>query len=186
MTIRKRSGIDGYGAVSSRIGIGYSESTRVVQTLIRDFIAAPESDLNTDSFGPYTAVEKRFREHRSVNHSKQLVGDNGENNNQSEELNGRYDRAEGGIYLNIEPKYMLDYGVEMAWRSDTRRLPNGTQLRGLLNLALNVGISKYWSGFRQGKHRKNELTRPLARPYDSSGPSKGANPISAVNGRPPR
>jgi transposase-like protein len=80
MTIRKRSGIDGYGAVSSRIGIGRSENKRVVQTLIRDFIAAPESDLNTDSAGPYSAVKRRFRAHRTVNHSEHLVGDNGENN----------------------------------------------------------------------------------------------------------
>lgn len=39
----------------------------------------------------------------------------------------RYDRAEKGIYLNIEPKYMLDYACETAFRSDTRRLgePSG-------------------------------------------------------------
>lgn len=28
-------------------------------------------------------------------------------------------------HLNIEPKYLLDYALETAFRPDTRRLPNG-------------------------------------------------------------
>jgi hypothetical protein len=95
-------------------------------------------------------------------------------------------RAEKGVYLNVDPKYLLDYAVEIVFRSDTRRLPNGTQLRIALNIAFSVGVSKYWRGFTHGKHRTEELTQPTPRPAPSSGPRKGRSPISSVNGRPPR
>ena len=52
---------------------------------------------------------------------------------------------------------MLDYGCEIAFRSDTRRLPNGQQLRLAMNVATNVGESQFWSGFTHGRHRKTEL-----------------------------
>jgi hypothetical protein len=96
-------------------------------------------------------------------------------------LNFRYDRAEKGQYLNIEPKYLLDYAVEVAFRTDTRRLPNGTQLKIALNMAMSVGPSKFWRGFTHGKHRKHEILHPEPRPAPSSGPEKGQHPISSVN-----
>jgi transposase-like protein len=186
VTARKRSGIPGYGAISSRVAIAMSETKEVVESVIGDYIAAPESALNSDSAKAYIDVGGRFREHRAVVHADQLVGPNGENNNQSEEMNARYDRAEQGIYLCIEPKYMLDYAVEVAWRSDTRRMPNGKQLKMLLHISSSVGSSQYWVGFTHGRHRKDELTRPSPRPRAASGPPKGQHPLTSLNGRPPR
>lgn len=86
-----------------------------------------------------------------------------------EELNFRLDRAEGGTYLNIEAKYLYDYAV----RADTRRLPNREQLKLLLNIALNVGISRDWRGFTHGQHRNVERLHrnPIAAP--ASGPPRG-------------
>lgn len=102
--VRKRSGVRGKGAVKTRVAIGLSETSTVAQSIIRDYIAVPESYLNTDSMNAYSDIGKSFRTHKTVNHGRTLVGANGENNNQAEELNGRFDRAEKGIYLNIEPK----------------------------------------------------------------------------------
>ncbi len=101
-------------------------------------------------------------------------------------INWRMDRAERGVYLNIEPKYLLDYGAEAAFRSDTRRLPNGEQLKLALNLALSVGASLFWTGFTHGRHRPVELLLPAPQPAPASGPAKGRHPISSANGRPPR
>lgn len=42
-------------------------------------------------------VGKQFRMHRTVAHATMLSGPSGENNNQAEELNARFDRAEKGI-----------------------------------------------------------------------------------------
>jgi len=146
----------------------------------------PESYLNTDTSPAYKELGKHYKGHMTVEHSKELRGPNGENNNQSEELNWRYDRAEKGVYLNIEPKYMLDYAVETAFRADTRRLPNGQQLKLALNVALSVGESLFWKGFTRGHHREAELIHPAPQPAKPSGPKKGRHPISAMNGRPPR
>ena len=186
VTVRKRSGQKGKGAAASRVAIGLAETAQVAEAVLRDYVAVPESFLNTDTSPAYTELGKGFREHRTVEHAKTLIGPNGENNNQAEELNWRMDRAERGIYLNIEPKYLLDYGAEAAFRSDTRRLPNGEQLKLALNLALSVGASLFWTGFTHGRHRPVELLLPAPQPAPASGPAKGRHPISSANGRPPR
>jgi transposase-like protein len=185
-TMRKRSGVRGDGAVASRVAIGLVESPPVVEGVLGDYVAIPESYLNTDSSPAYKAIGKRFRDHRAVEHSKHFSGPNGENNNQAEELNWRMDRHEQGTYLSIRPKYMLDYAVEVAFRSDTRRMPNSEQLKFALNLALNVGISQFWTGFSRGRHRSHELLHRQPQPAPASGPAKGRSPISSANGRPPR
>lgn len=184
--IRKRSGARGKGACATRVAVGLAETAPIAEAIMRDFVAMPESYLNTDSSPAYTELGKQYRAHLTVEHSKELRGPNGENNNQAEELNWRYDRAEKGVYLNIEPKYMLDYAVETAFRADTRRLPNGQQLKLALNVALSVGESLFWKGFTRGNHREAELIHPAPQPAKPSGPKKGRHPIPAMNGRPPR
>ena len=186
ISVRKRSGIRGRGAAASRVAVAMTEDDHIAKSVIHDFVANSESYLNTDSATGYAKQKDSFLGHRAVTHSKELVGPDGENNNQAEEFNFRYDRAEKGIYLNIEAKYLLDYAVEIAFRSDTRRLPNGTQLQIALNMALSVGPSQFWRGFTHGKHRTLEPLRPVPRQAPSSGPMKGRHPISSANGRPPR
>lgn len=186
ISVRKRSETRGKGACTTRVAIGLTETAPVVESIMKSYVAAPESYLNTDSSPAYTALGERFRAHRTVDHATTLCGPNGENNNLAEELNGRFDRAEKGIYLNIEPKYMLDYAVEVAFRSDTCRVPNGVQLQIALGSALSVGTSIFWTGFTHGRHRKVELIHPQPQPAPASGPAKGRHPISSANGRPPR
>lgn len=172
LSVRKRAGRRGCGASSSRVAIGLTEDSAVVKAVMSDFVAIPESFLNTDTSSAYTEIGKQYREHRTVEHAQRVVGLNGENNNQAEELNWRYDRAEKGVYLNIEPKYMLDYASETAFRSDTRRLPNGEQLRLMINVAGSVGLSEFWRGFTHGRHRTVELLHPAPQAAPSSGPPK--------------
>jgi transposase-like protein len=186
ITVRKRSGTREQGAAGSRVAIGMIEDTKVAKSVIDKFVAKSESFLNTDTANAYEALGEEFIDHRTVEHGDELVGPNGENNNLAEELNFRFDRAEQGVYLNIEPKYMLDYAVETAFRADTRRLPNGTTLLVALGIALNVGLSKFWRGFTHGKHRTYELLDPHPRASPSSGPEKGRDPFSNARGRPPR
>ena len=186
VSVRKRSNVRGRGAVETRVAVGLAEDQAVVEAVMGDFIACPESVLNTDESPTYRTVKGSFLGYRSVTHTKEFRGPNGESNNLAEELNARMDRAERGTYLNIEPKYLLDYAVEVAFRCDTRRMPNRAQLLLALHVALNVGESRFWRGFTHGRHRGLELTHPQPRPARSSGPAKGRHPISAANGRPPR
>ena len=186
IAVRKRSGRKGVGAIGTRVAIGKREDSEVLKAVFRDFVSVSESTLNTDTLSTYRELGRDFRGHRTVEHTETMRGPNGENNNQAEELNGRFDRAEKGTYLNIEPKYLLDYAVETAFRSDTRRLSNGAQLKLLLAVALNVGVSQYWRGFTRGRHRSQELLHPQAEPARASGPAKGRHPTSSANNRPPR
>lgn len=172
--------------MATRVAVGLVETAPVAESIMQNFVAMPESRLNTDTSPAYTEPGKRYKAHLAVEHSKELRGPNGENNNQAEELNWRFDRAERGIYLNIEPKYWLDYAVETAFRADTRRLPNGQQLKLALSVAMSVGESMFWRGFTRGRHREVELLHPAPQPAKSSGPEKGRHPIPAMNGRPPR
>ena len=186
VSVRKRSNVKGRGAVETRVAVGLSEDLDTVQAVMGDFVACPESYLNVDESQTYYKLKKPFLGYRPVKHSKEFRGPNGESNNLAEELNARMDRAERGTYLNLEPKYLLDYAVEVAFRCDTRRMPNRAQLLLALHVALNVGESRFWRGFTHGRHRGLELTHPQPRPARSSGPAKGRHPISAANGRPPR
>lgn len=173
MVVRQRAGKRGKGANATRVAIAMAETATEAEAILSSYAAIPESYLNTDSSPAYASIGKQFLAHRTVEHAKELSGPNGENNNQAEEYNWRYDRAEKGQYLNIEAKYALDYAVETAFRSDTRRLPNGRQLKLALNVALNVGESRYWRGFTHGVHRKVELLHSGPRVVRSSGPAKG-------------
>lgn len=186
VAIRKRSGVKGMGAVETRIAVGAAENDDVVRSVMQDFVACSESYLNTDEAPVYAKFAPSFRGHKAVKHSVTMKGPNGEHNNMAEELNARLDRAEKGQYMNIEPKYLLDYAVEVAFRSDTRRMSNGAQLRLALNIALNVGMSQYWRGFTRGRHRTQELIHPQPRAARPSGPPKGRSPFVPNNGRAPR
>jgi len=185
-TLRRRSGAKGKGALVTRVGIGLAETPDVAQALVDAYVAKPESILSTDAGTAFTKVGKEFQLHMTVNHSETLVGPNGAHVNNSEGFSARQDRSEKGIYLNIEPKYLMDYVVETAFREDHRRLPPGRQADRALHFALNIGRSHYWTNFTHGKHRDYEILRPANKPAAPSGPKKGKSPVAAENGRPPR
>lgn len=185
-TIRKRSDTQGRGALVTRVGIGMAETPEVALSLARAYVAIPESILATDSGVAFSKLGKEFQYHLQVNHSETLSGPNGEHNNFAESYGARQDRAEKGVYLNIEPKYLCDYATETAFREDhSRRAPGATSIRAL-HCALNVGLSQYWRGYTHGHHRDFEMLHPVNQVAAPSGPKKGKSPISSVNGRPPR
>lgn len=184
--IRRRSGAPGRGALVTRVGIGMAETPAVAMSLASAYIAIPESILATDTGTAFSQLGKQFQLHIQVNHSETLSGPNEEHNNLAESFSARQDRAEKGVYLNVEPKYLCDYATETAFREDhRRRAPGATSVRAL-HCALNIGVSRYWRGFTHGKHRDFELLHPANRPAMPSGPPKGRSPVSAANGRPPR
>ncbi|HVB50039.1 MAG TPA: transposase [Burkholderiales bacterium] len=157
LAVMRRADEKGKGGFGTRVAVGLAENSEVLKSVLERFVAAPESALNTDTSPAYGEVGRSFREHRAVEHAKEVVGPNGENNNQVGSFNWRMDRAEGGIHLNIEPKYIWDYACEMALRHDTRRLSNGAQLKFAFATTLSVGRSVFWTGFTHGRHRDVEL-----------------------------
>lgn len=185
-TARKRSGNKGKGTVITRVGVGLAETPDVAQAMVDAYVATPESILATDTGTAFKKVGKQFKLHLEVNHSETLVGPNGEHVNNSESFSARQDHSEKGVYLNIEPKYMADYGTETAFREDHCRLAPGAQGDRALGIILNVGSSRYWAGFTHGRHRDFEILATGTLPAAASGPKKGRSPVAAENGRLPR
>ena len=77
IVVRKRSGVKGRGAVGSRVAIALTESDDIAKSVIGDFVANHESFLNTDGGTGFAGQKDFFLGHRTVTHSKQLVGPNG-------------------------------------------------------------------------------------------------------------
>jgi len=63
---RTRSGTPGQGAWRTRVSVGRTESPAAVNATIRDFIAVPESVLNTDMAKAYVEPGKQFLAHPCV------------------------------------------------------------------------------------------------------------------------
>lgn len=83
-----------------------------------------------------------------INHSVAFSKD-GACTNQAESYFSRLRRAELGQHHHISGKYLLAYAVEMAWREDGRRLPNGVLHQAATAAALAHPVSRQWKGYWQ-------------------------------------
>jgi hypothetical protein len=186
VTLRRRSGNTEMGAHLTRIGIGLAETPEVVEALAQRFVLMPESMLATDEGVAFKKLGRKFKLHTTVNHSETLVGPDGQHVNLAESFTARQDRAEAGIYTNIEPKYLHDYACETAFREDHRRVTARVKMAKLLFWALNLGESQYWKDYTHGHHREFEMLVPHRLAVGaSSGPRKRV-PGREMEVRPPR
>jgi len=83
-----------------------------------------------------------------INHSVAFSKD-GACTNQAESYFSRLRRAELGQHHHISGKYLLAYAVEMAWREDSRRMPNGALHQAATAAALAHPVSRQWKGYWQ-------------------------------------
>lgn len=179
LVMRQRGVAKGKGAVATRIGIALSESAATVTALAKRFASA-ESSFMSDEDPAYYAFSKLFAKHQTINHSKGYSDGKGVSSNLAESFNWRMRRSAEGIYLSPSNKYLADYAAENAWREDTRRMSTGSRLKQLLRVALGVGLSQWWRGYVQGRHRTVELLVEGEQPAEGRGRKKGWKP------KPPR
>ena len=92
-------------------------------------------------------------EMRRINHRRAYSMD-GACTNHAESYFSRLRRAELGQHHHIAGPYLDQYSSEMAWREDTRRDPNGTQLSAAGCLAASHPPSPRWTGYWQRHQRK--------------------------------
>jgi len=97
-----------------------------------------------------TAWERFHRRHETlrVNHSQRYM-DRGVTTNQAESYFSRLRRAEVGIHHHVAGPYLGAYAVEMSWREDNRRIPNGGQFVLVTEAALASRRSRNWCGYWQ-------------------------------------
>jgi len=179
LVMRQRGVVPRLGAMATRIGVAMNESTTTVTAMAKRF-ASTESRVMTDEDPAYAAFGKLFAEHKAVCHSQTYSLPDGTNNNQAESFNWRMRRSAEGVYLSASNKYLTDYAAENAWREDTRRLSTGKKLRYLLRVAMGVGLSLWWRGYRQGKHRTYEKLVDGMLPAKGRGRAKGGEAEGAL------
>lgn len=175
LVIRQRGVSKGKGAVATRIAVALSESAATVVAAAKRFVSA-ESSIMSDEDPAYHAFGKLFASHKTINHSKGYSDGNGVSNNLAESFNWRMRRSVEGIYLSPSNKYLSSYAAETAWREDTRRLSTGKKLKQLLHAAMGVGLSQWFRGFVQGKHREVELLVEGEQAAEGRGRKKGWEP----------
>jgi len=114
--------------------------------LLRERIAMG-SIVHADEAGGWDRLHAYYDVMR-INHSVAFSKD-GACTNQAETYFSRLRRAELGQHHHISGKYLAAYAVEMAWREDSRRMPNGAQHQAATGAALAHPVSRQWAGYWQ-------------------------------------
>lgn len=114
--------------------------------LIRERVAMG-SIVHADEAAGWDVLHAHYDVKR-INHKVAFSLD-GACTNQAESYFSRLRRAELGQHHHVSGKYLGAYAREMAWREDTRRMPNGA-LHGLVaGAALAHPVSRVWKGYWQ-------------------------------------
>ncbi len=114
--------------------------------LIRERVAMG-SIVHADEAGGWDRLHAYYDVMR-INHSLAFSKD-GACTNQAESYFSRLRRAELGQHHHISGKYLAAYAVEMAWREDSRRMPNGALHQTAVAAALAHPVSRQWKGYWQ-------------------------------------
>jgi transposase-like protein len=144
--IRQHSGSKGFGAIHTAVAILKGETAELVRPTISEF-AAPGAVIMSDENAAYTWLSQRY-DHKVVNHQVEYSTEDGVNENQAESFFSRLRRYVLGIGHRIEPKYMLDIAIEMAWREDWRRKTEQQKSTAISRGLLAPHRSK-WRGYFQ-------------------------------------
>ena len=107
----------------------------------------PSSVVYADEAGSWDALHGHY-DVRRINH-KQAYSVDGTSTNWAESYFSRLRRAELGQHHHISGKYLAAYACEMAWREDSRRMPNGSLHGMMAGAALAHPVSRVWAGYWQ-------------------------------------
>jgi hypothetical protein len=103
--------------------------------------------VHADEAGGWDRLHAHYEMMR-INHSVAFSKD-GACTNPAESFFSRLRRAEWGQHHHISGKYLGAYALEMAWREDNRRQPNGSRHGMMAAAALGHPVSRQWAGYWQ-------------------------------------
>jgi transposase-like protein len=109
---------------------------------------APQTRLMADEAASWNDLHGRFDVAR-IDHGQMYSAGGGVYTNGAEEFFSRMRRAEIGHHHHIAGAYLVRYAQEAAWREDHRRVDNGSQVRGVMGLAMAAPVSVDWCGYWQ-------------------------------------
>jgi transposase-like protein len=121
-------------------------SESAAMTFIRNRVAR-ETEVMVDESPAWNDLRGRYVV-KTINHQVAYSLD-GACTNGAESFFSRMRRAEQGHHHHISGVYLGRYAQESAWREDMRRIDNGTQVKGVVGLALKAPPSVDFCGYWQ-------------------------------------
>jgi transposase-like protein len=109
---------------------------------------APSSRLIADEAGSWNDLHARYQMDR-IDHGAAYSLPGGIYSNGAESFFSRMRRGEIGHHHHVAGPYLVRYSQEAAWREDHRRVDNGSQVRGVMGLAMAAPVSVDWCGYWQ-------------------------------------
>lgn len=108
----------------------------------------PDALVYTDEAPSWNELQHSGLDRLTVNHKE--CYNNGEAcTNNAEGFFSRMRRAEHGIHIHISGQHLENYAVDVAWKEDARRIPNGTKYLLALHAALRHPPSLKWCGYQE-------------------------------------
>ncbi len=104
--------------------------------------------MMADEAASWNDLHARYAVER-INHEQAYSLPGGVYTNGAEEFFSRLRRGEIGHHHHVAGPYLIRYAQESAWREDHRRVANGTQVRGVMGLAMAAPTSVDWCGYWQ-------------------------------------
>lgn len=144
----------GSGRVMAFVCAGENEAE--VARLVKRFVN-PEARVMTDESTAYSHLSAIVSEHYTVSHAHEFSTSEGVSDNMCETFFSRFRRSEYGTLHGFRPQYLQDYACEFAWRENHRRHAQDERFRLLIEGLMTSGVSKWWVGYWQGRHRRDEL-----------------------------
>lgn len=142
------------GARNTIAVIAKSENSKVVNNLANKHIEQG-SIIHTDESPAYDNLIY-FHDLKRVNHQKEYRSDEGVTNNLAESYFSRFKRMYYGQVHKMGNDYLHEYANEIAYREDTRRLPNGIIFNDVVSKCLATKTSDDWRGYWQGNRKGYE------------------------------
>jgi len=107
-----------------------------------------DTRIMADEAGSWNDLHGRFHVER-IDHGSAYSLPGGIYTNGAESFFSRLRRGEIGHYHHVAGSYLVRYAQESTWREDHRRMDNGKQVRGVLEMAMASRPSADWSGYWQ-------------------------------------
>ncbi|HUA80423.1 MAG TPA: IS1595 family transposase, partial [Dyella sp.] len=150
-------------SAGERIGSGRTmafvckaENEAEVKRLVERFVRS-DSRVMTDESGAYSIVSAFVDEHYQVCHAHEFCTPEGVSDNMCETFFSRFRRSEYGTLHGFRPKYLQDFTCEFVWRENHRKHAQDDRFRLIITGLMTSGISRWWAGYWQGRHREGEL-----------------------------
>lgn len=149
LVMRERGEV-GQGAKRTIVDVIKHENERDVGALTHKYVMAGTT-IYADEHPSYAALAARHPV-KQVNHQEEYCADDGTNQNQAESFFGRMRRLVTGQIHKCDPKYLLFYSHEIAWREDYRRQDSNWLFYDLFRRCLHAPQSRNWTKYWQGNH----------------------------------